>query len=249
MQIDSTLLNSAAAKIASAKTVAVLSGAGISKESGIPTFRDAQTGLWSKYNPEELATPQGFMRDPQLVWQWYDYRRQLVQKAQPNPGHLAIAQLEKIVPVVVITQNVDELHARAGSTDIIELHGSILRFFCFDRQHPADDVEPGLTSPPVCKCGSPLRPAVVWFGEALPPGALTRASDLMMKSDVVIVVGTSGIVQPAASLPWTAKRHGAFVIEVNPERTPIGDLVDIFLQGPSGQVLPDLVREIGATRH
>src|SRR5262249_46411966 len=160
------------------------------------------------------------------------FRREMVQKASPNPGHVAIAELEKMLPVVVITQNVDELHARAGSTDIIELHGSILRFFCFDKHHPADNVEPGLKSPPSCNCGSPIRPGVVWFGEALPPGALNRASELMMKSDVVIVVGTSGIVQPAASLPWTAKRHGAFVIEVNPESTPIGDLADIFLRGP-----------------
>jgi len=240
--VTSPCMDRAADTIACAERVVVLTGAGVSKESGIPTFRDAQTGLWAKYNPEELATPQGFLKDPQLVWQWYDYRRRLVMEALPNPGHLAIYHLEKVLPVVVVTQNVDGLHKRAGSSDIIELHGSILRFFCFDEHHSADNVECNLQAPPLCACGSLIRPAVVWFNETLPPDALQRASELVMQADVVLVIGTSGLVQPAASLPWTAKRHGAKVIEVNPDRTPISDLSDIFLAGPAGVLLPQLVQ-------
>jgi NAD-dependent deacetylase len=243
--VDSQLIKRAAEKFALASSVVVLTGAGISKESGIPTFRDAQTGLWSKYNPEELATPQGFKQDPKLVWQWYDYRRKLVQAAKPNAGHQALVKLESLLPTVIVTQNVDGLHVRAGSTDVIELHGSILRFFCFDNQHPADNIAVGLDQPPRCICGSFIRPAVVWFHEALPQEAFSRASQLMKEADVVLVVGTSGLVQPAASLPLVAKQHGAFLVEVNPERTPIGELADIFLCGAAGDVLPPLVHATG----
>jgi NAD-dependent deacetylase len=225
-----------------AKSVSVLTGAGISKESGIPTFREAQTGLWSKYDPHKLATPEGFLNDPPLVWTWYDYRRKLVTEAQPNAGHVALSELQHIKPTTVVTQNVDGLHARAGSKDIIELHGSILKFFCLDKRHPADNVPPGLDAPPTCTiCGAMLRPAVVWFGEALPPQALQKASDRMQSSDLVLVVGTSGLVHPAAGLPYLAKRSGAKVIEINPDRTPITDIADIFLDGPSGAVLPALL--------
>jgi NAD-dependent deacetylase len=231
-------IEQAAAEIAKARQIAVLTGAGVSKESGIPTFRDAMTGLWAQYEPEKLATPEGFKKDPPLVWQWYDYRRGMVAKVEPNAGHYAIARLAEIKPVVVVTQNVDGLHARAGSKDVIELHGNISTFFCFDEHHPANDVPLGLKEPPLCHCGSPLRPGVVWFGEMLPEDALERATALMRQSDVVMVVGTSGIVQPAASLPLVARRAGAKIIEINPEPTPIGDLADIFLCGPSGKVLP-----------
>lgn len=225
-----------------ARSVSVLSGAGISKESGIPTFREAQIGLWAKYDPEKLATPEGFLKDPPLVWTWYDYRRKLVSEAQPNAGHAALAELQELKPTTVVTQNVDGLHARAGSKDIIELHGNILKFFCFDKRHPADNVPRGLNAPPTCTiCGAMIRPAVVWFGEALPPHALEQASERMQSSDLVLVVGTSGLVHPAAGLPYLAKRSGAKVIEINPDTTPLTDIADIFLRGPSGRILPALV--------
>lgn len=228
--------------LAGAKQVAALTGAGVSKESGIPTFRESQTGLWSTYDPEKLATPEGFENDPPLVWQWYDYRRQLVLNAEPNAGHIALRSLEDILPVTVVTQNVDGLHARAGSSRIVELHGSILKHFCFDKHHPADDVAINLKDPPTCgQCPSLLRPAVVWFGEALPPRALEHAAEVMRECDVALVIGTSGLVQPAASLPYLARQSGAKIIEINPDTTPISDIADIFLQGPSGTVLPALV--------
>jgi NAD-dependent deacetylase len=232
----------AVAALRGASAVAVLTGAGVSKESGIPTFREAQTGLWAQYEAEKLATPEGFLKDPPLVWQWYDYRRKLVTEAKPNAGNIALAQLQDILPVTVITQNVDGLHARAGSKDIIELHGNILKFFCFDHRHPADNVPYDLKEPPLCTtCGARVRPGVVWFGEALPPGALEKAAQCISSSDVLLVIGTSGLVHPAASLPYSAKRSGVKVIEINPDATPISDIADIFLPGPSGTVVPALV--------
>ena len=230
--------------LAGAASVAVLTGAGISKESGIPTFREAQSGLWANYDPLTLATPEGFRNDPKLVWQWYDHRRRTVGTVQPNPGHYAIAQMQKAMPLTVITQNVDGLHQRAGAKDVIELHGSILRFECFDSRHPIGDVPEGLEVPPVCHCGSLVRPAVVWFGEMLPPGTFERAADAVEEAEVVIVVGTSGLVQPAASLPSIGRRAGAILAEINPDITPISDSVDFFLQGPSGVVLSTLMNLI-----
>src|SRR5215813_6208113 len=207
------------AKIVSkAKMVVVLTGAGVSRESGITTFREAQTGILANYDPERLATPQGFLADPPLVWRWYDSRRAMLSDVKPNPGHYAIAEMEKFVPkVLVVTQNIDGLHAQAGSTDVIELHGNITSFHCFEAGHPAQDVPFGLEEPPLCHCGSKLRPAVVWFGEALPPAAMHRATREVQKADVVFVVGTSGLVYPAASIPYIGKDAGATVIEVNPE--------------------------------
>lgn len=242
-------IETAAAKLRAAKKVVVLTGAGVSKESGIPTFRDALTGLWANYEPEKLATPQGFLSDPPLVWQWYDFRRKKVLEVQPNPGHHAIAVLESLIPeVVVVTQNVDGLHKRAGSTDIVELHGNILDFFCFEQRHPAPaEIAFDLKEPPLCtECGSMMRPGVVWFNEMLPPGAMERASRLVRSADVVLVIGTSGIVYPAASLPYTAKDAGAFVVEVNPDETPITEVADLFLAGPSGELLPMLVERLRA---
>lgn len=236
----------ASRELGHAKSVAVLTGAGMSKESGIPTFRDAQTGLWSKYDPETLATPEGFSKDPDLVWQWYDYRRRLVLQAKPNAGHEALQQLEYMrrgdAEVSIITQNVDRLHTRAGSTHVVELHGNLLEYLCFDNRHPAGEVPLNLKSPPTCaECGSLLRPAVVWFGESLPPAALHEAGAIINGADVALVVGTSGIVQPAASLPFIARKAGATVIEINPERTPISDMAHIFLRGTAAGVLPQLV--------
>ena len=232
-----------------AQRVAFLTGAGVSKESGIPTFRDAQTGMWANYNPQELATPEGFKSDPKLVWQWYDYRRKLLGGAEPNPGHKAIVELESMVPKVsIVTQNIDGLHQKAGSSDVVELHGSIKRFHCFDRGHDAPDVPFDLEEPPLCQCGSMIRPGVVWFGESLPPHAMKRGLEECEKSEVVFVVGTSALVQPAASLPYAAHRRGAKLIEINPDETPITDIVDVFMQGPSGQVLPLVVAALRKLR-
>ncbi len=225
-----------------AQNVTVLTGAGVSKESGIPTFRDAQTGLWANYDPMQLATPEGFRKDPPLVWQWYDYRRTLLQDTKPNAGHYAIADLEELLPhVVVVTQNVDGLHQQAGSCDVIELHGNITQFICFDNRHEQSDISMGLEQPPVCSCGSLIRPAVVWFGESLPGVAMARGFMEAEKSQVVLVVGTSGIVQPAASIPFSAADKGAKVIDINPEETPVTDISEVVLRGPSGQLLPQVV--------
>jgi NAD-dependent deacetylase len=239
------LADKVAKYLVNAQRVTFLTGAGVSKESGIPTFRDAQTGMWEKYNPQELATPEGFKRDPKLVWQWYDYRRKLLGAAEPNAGHRAIVEMESLVPKVsVITQNIDGLHQKAGSTDVTELHGSIKRFYCFEGGHDATNVPFDLEEPPRCHCGSMIRPGVVWFGEALPPHAMSRGLSECQTSEVVFVVGTSALVQPAASLPYAAHKRGARLVEVNPEETPITDITDVFLQGASGVTLPLVVAEL-----
>jgi NAD-dependent deacetylase len=229
--------------LSKAKAVAVLTGAGVSKESGIPTFRDAQTGLWANFNPEDLATPRAFRRNPGLVWQWYDFRRQAVEKVAPNPGHVALVEIEqKINTFTLVTQNVDGLHVRAGSKNVIELHGNIRLTKCFDNEHRAEEVPFGLKEPPKCHCGSLLRPDVVWFEEALPAAELRAATVACESCDVMLVVGTSGLVQPAASLPLVASRAGATLVEINPGKTPLTTSVDIYLDGPSGEILPAVVK-------
>ena len=243
-----------AAKIlARAHRVVVSSGAGMSKESGIPTFRDAMEGLWANYDPQELATEAGFRADPRRVWTWYAQRRERICQAQPNPGHYALVRLQEIVPrLTVITQNIDGLHAQAGSADVVELHGNIRRVKCLDRGHPcngplppyADDQDP----PPCPVCGSPLRPDVVWFGEMLPEQATERAWSLAERCDALLLIGTSGTVWPAAELPLVARRHGGFVIEVNPAPSELTHYADVFLQGPSGEVLPGLVEAVARQR-
>ncbi|MBX9568239.1 MAG: NAD-dependent deacylase [Candidatus Obscuribacterales bacterium] len=228
--------------LATAKSVVFLTGAGVSKESGIPTFREAQTGLWENYNPEELATPQAFQRNPVLVWQWYDHRRRKLDEVTPNPGHYAIAELEQVVPkVVVLTQNVDGLHRISGSTDVVELHGNIREFYCFDKRHPAKDVPKGLKEPPHCDCGSLLRPAVVWFNESLPVDALSRAQKEIENCQLLFVVGTSSLVHPAAGLPLIALQKNIPVVEINPDDTPLSRMVSFMLRGPSGKIMPKIV--------
>jgi len=226
---------------------AVLTGAGVSKESGVPTFRDAQTGLWAQYDPQQLATPQAFQRDPKLVWGWYEFRRELVRGAAPNPGHRALAQMEQRQPNFwVITQNVDDLHEQAGSEHVIHLHGNIARSKCFDDCEGEPTVIDISTlewdadaGPPACPhCGAHVRPDVVWFGEMLPSHAINKAAEISQTCDLMLVVGTSGLVNPAASLPGIAKRTGATIIEVNPDDTPITTLADVKLRGPSGEMLP-----------
>ncbi|HZG42443.1 MAG TPA: NAD-dependent deacylase [Longimicrobium sp.] len=239
----------AAEILAGAERVVVSSGAGMSRESGIPTFRDAMEGLWANFDPQELATEQGFRRDPRRVWSWYAWRRQRIAEARPNPGHFAVAQMETVIPsLTVVTQNVDGLHADAGSADVIEVHGSIRRVKCLDRGHPfAGDLpayEDGEEQePPACPvCGSPLRPDVVWFGEMLPEAAVERAWSLAGRCDAMLLIGTSGTVWPAAELPLVARR--ARIIEVNPAPSELTHAADVFLQGPAGQVLPALLEEV-----
>ena len=212
--------------------IAVLTGAGISAESGIPTFRGAG-GLWERYKPEELASPEAFRRDPKLVWEWYDYRRLKIKEAEPNRGHRLLASMEEEFPnFTLITQNVDGLHQRAGSKRVIELHGNIWKLRCTRCTYEDFNYEAPLkVLPPACpSCGGLLRPGVVWFGESLPIDALEEAYRAAKASDVFLVVGTSGMVYPAAQLPIEAKERGAYLIEVNPEETPLSPYMDTCIR-------------------
>jgi NAD-dependent deacetylase len=215
----------------------VASGAGISAESGIPTFRGTG-GLWEGFRAEDLASPEGFRRDPEKVWRWYRWRRETVAGAQPNDAHRAIASLEaSTAGFTLATQNVDDLHERAGSRNVIHLHGEIMRSRCL--RDCGREVEEDPDAPiPMCACGAPLRPAVVWFGEVVPEDRLESAFEEAGRCDVCLVVGTSGVVYPAAGIPLVARRAGAFVIEVNPEETPITDACDLVLRGPAARLLP-----------
>lgn len=226
-----------------AQHVVVLTGAGISAESGVPTFRQAQTGLWSQYDPQELATPQAFRRNPGLVWDWYSWRRDLVTRAKPNDGHFALAAIERISPkFTLITQNVDSLHQRAGSVNVLELHGNLSRVKCAEEDLVIDNWQATETSPPICpRCGGYLRPDVVWFGEMLPANILFRAKEATGSADIFLTIGTSGIVHPAASLPLEAIEAGAMSVEINPESTPLTPWMNHVLQGQSGVILPDLM--------
>ena len=227
-----------------ARRVTVLTGAGISAESGVPTFRDAQAGLWAKFKPEELATPQAFRRNPKMVWEWYDWRRKLVTQVQPNPGHLALVEMEQRVPdFTLITQNVDGLHQRAGSRRVIELHGNITRTKCFEEDLVVTEWQETAEVPPRCpRCGGMLRPDVVWFGEMLPEPAIAAAFEASRNCDLFFAIGTSAVVHPAASLPIEARRHGATLVEINPDETPLTELAGFVLRRPSGQTLPELAR-------
>ena len=227
-----------------AQHVAVLTGAGISAESGLQTFRDAQTGLWTKFRPEELATPQAFRRNPKLVWDWYAARREQAEQVRPNPGHLALVDIEQHVPrLTLITQNVDGLHQRAGSKSVLELHGNIHRYKCFQEGIIVASYPDTGEVPPRCpRCGGFLRPDVVWFGEMLPADVLQAAAEAAYKCDVFFSIGTSGLVEPAASLAHLALQHGAVIVEINPTETPLTSLATYPLSRPAGQVLPALVR-------
>jgi NAD-dependent deacetylase len=232
--------------LAGARRIAALTGAGISAESGIPTFRGAQTGLWARHDPMQLATEEGFRADPPLVWRWYAWRRTLVAQAAPNPGHTALATAEaRFERLRVITQNVDGLHARAGSTRLVELHGSLMRTTCLERCGYAEERPERLPAgePPRCpRCGSWLRPGVVWFGEMLDPRTLQEAHAEAAACDAMLVVGTSGLVHPAAGLPAAARRAGAAVIVVNPEATELDGVADVCVRGRAAEVLPRLLQ-------
>lgn len=235
-----------------ARHVVVLTGAGISAESGIQTFRDALTGLWMRFDAKDLATPGAFCRDEALVWGWYEWRRMQALRAEPNPAHLAIAALEKQLPrLTVVTQNVDDLHERAGSSEVLHLHGSLHSPRCFVCGRPhgfppgiPDEPEGGRRlCPPRCSdCGGAIRPGVVWFGEALPARELKHALAAVSDCDVLFAIGSSGIVQPAASLPSLARRAGATVVQVNTMSTGLDGECSCLLRGPAGAVMPALLQ-------
>jgi NAD-dependent deacetylase len=228
--------------LAEADAVAILTGAGISAESGVPTFR-GDGGLWREHKPEDLATPEAFARDPKLVWEWYDWRRGLIAQAAPNAAHRALVQLETRKPrFTLITQNVDGLHDLAGNGKILKLHGDIWRMRCTtcganfpNRRVPLPKL------PPHCACGGMARPGVVWFGEPLPEGIMQEAEHAAGNAEVFLVIGTSAVVYPAAGLIPYAKQSGAKVIEINPEPTAATGIVDCALHGPAGEILPTLL--------
>jgi NAD-dependent deacetylase len=229
--------------IRTSQRIVVLTGAGVSQESGLRTFRDAQTGLWAQYKPHELASPEAFQRDPKLVWDWYAWRREAVKAVRPNPGHYALVEIEQRTPnFTLITQNVDGLHRMAGSQNLLELHGNIQRVRCADCYTFTETWDDDSESVPRCKvCGGLLRPDVVWFGEALPRDQLEAAVTAARSCDLFFSIGTSGVVQPAASLGFAAHNRGAAVVEINAESTPLTSKADFVLQGRSGEILPRLV--------
>ena len=238
----------ARALLREAHRIVVFTGAGVSAESGIPTFRDALTGLWQRFDAQALATPQAFDTDPGLVWGWYEWRRTVVSRARPNPAHLAVAALAD--RAVVVTQNVDDLHERAGSENVVHLHGSLFEPRCAEcgepwplPDDPADEPEEGRRLPPprCARCSGPVRPGVVWFGEALPETALENAVEAAAACDLLLTIGTSGLVYPAAELPHVASRFGASVIQINPQPTPLDEVADVNLHGPAARLLPALL--------
>ena len=247
-------INAVADLLHQAERVVVLTGAGISAESGIPTFRDSLTGLWERFDAEDLATPQAYRRDKGLVWGWYEWRRMKVLLSEPNPGHFAIARLAEAVPgLTLITQNVDDLHERAGSRDVLHVHGSLHAPRCFacSRPYPfpagiPDEPEGGRRiNPPVCAlCGGSIRPGVVWFGEGL-PGDIWKAAERAVRAcDILLSIGTSGLVYPAAGLPELAQNLGKVVIVVNPSATEQDRSATYCLRGPAGVVLPPLLARL-----
>lgn len=228
-------------RLASSRSLAVLTGAGVSAESGVPTFRGPD-GLWRDRNPQELATPEAFEADPFLVWEWYDWRRSIISRKAPNPAHHAIAELEKRrLEFTLITQNVDGLHQMAGSRKVLELHGSIWTARCVECGGSSENRDVPIKILPRCACGGLLRPGVVWFGEPLPEDVLLRSFEACSGADCVLVVGTSGVVQPAASLALRAKGAGAFVAEINLEETPLSKAADLRLAGRAGELMPALL--------
>jgi NAD-dependent deacetylase len=237
-------------RLSSATSVAALTGAGISAESGVPTFRGSE-GLWKKFKPEELASFDAFIRNPDLVWEWYSYRKKLIAEVEPNPGHYALADMEKLFQgFAVITQNIDNLHQRAGSTRVYELHGNIERNYCIKcgRRYHTEELASTTSAPHCIDCNGLLRPDVVWFGELLPADQWTSADRAAQSADVFFSIGTSGIVYPAASLPLTAREAGAYVVEVNAETTPLSGIADETLIGKAGEILPRLVDAIRGKR-
>ncbi len=230
----------------------VLTGAGISAESGVPTFRGGTGSLWDKFDPTVLASVEGFLANQQLVWEWYAWRRKLIGEVEPNAGHLTLARMQNSLPdFTLITQNVDNLHQRAGSEPVIELHGNIHRNKCHrcGRQYRSEDIDPNRL--PTCSCGGAIRPDVVWFGEMLPREAIDQAMTLSERSQLFFSIGTSAEVFPAADLPLIAKQHGAYLVEINPDETRLSQYADEIFREKSGTALPEIWRQaaIGINAH
>jgi NAD-dependent deacetylase len=252
--VNESLIQRAASIIRSGQRLTAFTGAGMSKESGIPTYREPQEGIWANYDPMELATPEGFAKNPKRVWDWNEARRSMMQKAEPNPGHIALAQIGQHFPdTVVVTQNIDNLHERAGSKQVIHLHGSIFKHRCADdclgNGTPVDistldyDSENG---PPKCPhCGALVRPSVVWFGERLPRGPASDAFNVLTQTDVLLVIGLSGAI--TYGMPDIVKENGGKIIEINPGLTAITGMADVWLPAPSGQALPAIVQALDIT--
>jgi NAD-dependent deacetylase len=232
--------------IRTSKVAAVLTGAGVSQESGLRTFRDVRTGLWKQYKPQDLATPEAFRRNPKLIWDWYAWRRESIKGVRPNPGHFAVVKMSRNIPCFsLITQNVDGLHTMAGNSSVIEMHGNINTVRCSECHMIADEWDDDGADIPRCKvCNGKLRPNVVWFGESLPHKEYEAAVEAVRNCDLFFSIGTSGEVQPAASLAYLAHNHGASFIEINTENTLLTPMVDFFLQGKSGVLLPLLVKAV-----
>lgn len=240
MEIPSSLIS----KLRTAKSIVFFSGAGISAESGVPTFR-GKDGIWNKLKPEELANFNSFMKNPQMVWEWYNYRKSIVHQSKPNAGHLAIVEFEKYFEeVIVITQNVDNLHRRAGSRVIYELHGNIEKNFCVKCKKRYDEELEFKDGVPMCSCGGLIRPDVVWFGEYLPHDQFEASEKAARECDIFFIVGTSAVVYPAASLVHVAKSNGAFLVEINIEETEASSIADVSLFGESGKILPAIVEKL-----
>ena len=232
-----------------AEKVVAFTGAGISAESGVPTFR-GNDGIWAKFKPEELANLNAFMRNPELVWEWYKARKKVIAEVQPNAGHIALVEMERMfASFAIVTQNIDNLHRRAGSKTVFELHGNIERNYCMKcgKNYTNESILKGETIP-LCDCDGVIRPDVVWFGEMLPEDEWQGAEKACSGADVLFSIGTSGVVYPAASLPLAAEQAGAFIIEINPEPTSLTRIADEFLKGKSGEILPELVRRLSIER-
>ena len=234
------MFDTVAQKLKGSKKIVFVTGAGISQESGIPTFR-GKDGYWRRYDPMKLASIDAFYDDPKLVWEWYEDRRKNILSVKPNEGHFAISQMEEFKDVVVLTQNIDGLHQRSGSTNVLELHGSIIRIKCTVCDFTDNITENFESLPPKCKCGSILRPDVVWFGEPLPQNIWQSAIKEASICDVMIIVGTSLVVSPANTLPVYAKQNGAILIEVNPEKTVMSNDMTLSIQATSVGVLPKML--------
>jgi NAD-dependent deacetylase len=232
-------------RLKKAENVLFFTGAGISAESGIPTFRGVG-GIWNKLKPEELANFNAFLKNPDMVWEWYQYRRKIISESKPNAGHIAIAEMEKYFnEVVVVTQNIDNLHRRAGSTKIYELHGNIERNYCINCKtfYNSPDFELG-DKAPRCKCGGLIRPDVVWFGEFLPEDQFSSSETAAEKCDICFVVGTSAVVYPAAQIPFLAHRHGAYLVDINLEWTELAHIADYSIQGQAGDILLQVLEKV-----
>lgn len=244
MIFDQSFLN----QLKESKRIVFFTGAGISAESGIPTFR-GKDGIWNKLKPEELANFSAFMRNPQMVWEWYNHRKKIIHESKPNAGHQAIAEMQNLFEdVTVVTQNIDNLHRRAGSKNIFELHGNIERNFCINCRTFYNEELDFSQGVPKCKCGGLIRPDVVWFGEYLPEDQFSGGEKAALNSDMFFVVGTSAVVYPAAGLVYTAKRGGSFIVEVNLEETEVSSACDASFYGEAGNILPAIVEQIKIMR-